>query len=173
MPLHSRKPIIGPSRVHRLVFSCAANIEDGQGNLQNNQRVGITAYAPDNPQYITEEKAPKACLSLGFGLGRDQPCGRDRNHHGGPLYEIKIFHWSIKKTLMTPQGSLRTPHGEKVCAAAGAGEMIFAGAGPGIGCAKVMAPTFGAMFGNPTWRQFFSMRQSCSFLSSQSQTSIS
>jgi len=48
----------------RLVLQRAANVQHGQGYLQDYERVSVVGDAPNDPQDITQQEQPKAPVTL-------------------------------------------------------------------------------------------------------------
>lgn len=72
------------------VFAQAANVEERESDLEDDERPCVGLPAPRDPEDVTREKPPEAVLAAGFGLGGDKPGGGDAGDHRRPLKKIEV-----------------------------------------------------------------------------------
>ncbi len=76
-----------PRRVPPLQFSFhgAANIQNGETDLQKDKSVGFVVEAPDYPEHIANQKGPESPVAFELPLRGHQPRGQHGNRHRRPL----------------------------------------------------------------------------------------
>jgi len=89
--------LVGRKKAQRLLFRLvlqrAADVQEGETELEENQRVSVIVRAPDYPQQVAQQKQPEAPVALKLLLRTDHPRGNHRHHHRRPLNGVKYVHW--------------------------------------------------------------------------------
>jgi hypothetical protein len=79
-------------RSRKFVLRDAANVQGGEAELEDDQRVGVIVPAPGNPEDIAQEEKPEAPLALGLRLSGNE-IRRDKSHgHRRPLQVLHPIH---------------------------------------------------------------------------------
>ena len=58
--LHGWTPLI--------VLLGAADVQKGETNLEEDERIGVIMYAPHDPQHVAEQEEPESPIALEFSL---------------------------------------------------------------------------------------------------------
>src|SRR4051794_20290293 len=74
-----------PSATGGLVLGCATDVDDGQGELQNDEGIGVIVPAPDDPENVARQEEPKTPFATVLLLRADEPRRENRDDHGRPL----------------------------------------------------------------------------------------
>lgn len=93
----------------RLILPGATNIERKQPDLKGDQRIRMVVPAPGDPQNVAHQKTPKAPTALSLGLGRYEPCCRQRDNHCRPLQRVnKAIHGCSDRFFPSPDANWGT-----------------------------------------------------------------
>ena len=76
-------------RFRGAILQGAADVEEGEAELEEDQGVGVVVPAPDDPKDVAQEEEPEAPVAFELALRANHPGRNHRDYHGRPLNQIK------------------------------------------------------------------------------------
>jgi hypothetical protein len=87
-----------------LVLYGAADVDEGEAKLQEDQGIRAIVEAPDDPQHVTQQEEPESPVALELFLRAHHPGSDDRDYHRRPLNSIENIHH------LHSRSEIRRPH---------------------------------------------------------------